>query len=147
MKVLASNKKAYFNYEVMEEIIAGIQLEGREVKSLRTAKPQFSGSFVSFQENKPYLMELNIPKYRSDGSPHYEPKRKRLLLLKKSEIDRLQGKLSTEGITIVPLEIGFERQWAKIKIGLVRGKKLHDKRRVIKEREEKRRIRRIIKGH
>lgn len=146
MKVIASNKKAYFNYEVVEEYFAGIKLEGREIKSLRSQKPNFAGSFVIVTDGIPYLCELNIPRYAYDSTGSYDPKRKRMLLLKKSEIERLEAKMSGEGITVVPLEIGLDRQWAKVKIALVRGKKLHDKRRVMKERDEKRQIQRIMKG-
>lgn len=145
MKILTTNKKAYFNYEVLETFVAGIQLEGREVKSLRTQGVQFAGSFVTVRDGKPYLLDLSIPRYRYDGGGEYDPKRRRLLLLKKKEIERLEGLTSQKGVTIVPLEIGFEREWAKIKIGLVRGKKQFDKRRSIKEREEKRKIQKIIK--
>jgi len=146
MKTIASNKKAYFDYEVVEEFIAGLKLEGREIKSLRNQKPNFAGSFVTISNGVPYLHELNIPRYAFDSAEEYDPKRKRMLLLKKTEIDRIDGKLSGEGVTIVPLEIVLDRQWAKVKIGLVRGKKLHDKRRVTKEREGKREIQRIMKS-
>lgn len=147
MKVLASNKKAYFDYEIVESFVAGIQLEGREIKSLRHQKPNFAGSFVTIQHGKPMLHDLNVPRYAYDSQPDYDPKRKRLLLLKKAEIERIEGKLSGEGVTLIPLEIGIERQWAKVKIGLVRGKKQFDKRRVTKEREEKRKIQRVMKSH
>jgi len=145
MQVIASNKKASFDYEIVETFVAGIQLEGREIKSLRNQKPNFAGSYVTIQQGKPILSDLNIPRYHHDSQPDYDPKRKRLLLLKKTEIDKIEGKLSRQGITIVPLEIGLERQWAKVKIGLVRGKKQYDKRRVMKERDEKRDIQRIMK--
>ena len=147
MKTIASNKKAYFNYEILEEYIAGIKLEGREIKSIRSQKPSFAGSFVTISEGNAWLQEFNIPRYKYDSSKEYEPKRKRLLLLKRAEIERIEGKMSEQGVTVVPLELILERQWAKIKIGLVRGRKKYDKRRVIKEREEKRRMQRIIRKH
>lgn len=145
MQSLIINKKAYFNYEVLETYTAGIKLEGREIKALRFQKASFPGSFVSISDGRPFLQNLNIPKYRFDGSLAYDPKRKRLLLLKKPEIERIAGQLSGGGTTIVPLEIGFERQWAKVKIGVVRGKQKYDKRRQIKEREEKRKIQRVVR--
>ena len=147
MKTLVSNKKAYFDYEILEEFVAGLQLEGREIKSLRSQKPSFAGSFVSIQNGKPYLHELNIPRYKHDGTREYTPKRKRLLLLKKSQIDRIEGKTAQQGVTVVPLEIVLDRQWAKVKIALVRGKKQHDKRRSIMEREEKIKMGRILKRY
>jgi len=145
MKTIASNKKAYFNYEVLDEYVAGIKLNGREIKSLRVQKPSFAGSFVTISTGKAYLHELNIPRYRYDGTRDYEPKRERLLLLKKPEIERIHGKLKEQGVTIVPLELFFDRQWAKVKIAIVRGRKKYDKRRIIKERDEKRTIERIMK--
>jgi SsrA-binding protein len=147
MKTLVSNKKAYFDYEILEEFVAGLQLEGREIKSLRQQKPSFAGSFVSILSGKPVLHELNIPRYKHDGTKDYSPKRKRLLLLKKSEIERIEGKTSQEGVTVVPLELVLDRQWAKVKIALVRGKKKYDKRRTIMEREEKIKMGRILKRY
>jgi len=147
MKVIASNKKAYFNYEVLEEYIAGIKLEGREIKSVRTQKPSFVGSFVTISNEQPLLHELNIPRYKYDGSREYEPKRKRQLLLKKTEIERIERKLKESGVTIVPLEIFVDKRWAKVKLGLVRGKKQHEKKQIIKERDEKRRLQRQFRKH
>lgn len=146
MKTLALNKKALFNYEVLEEYLAGLKLEGREIKSLRHNKASFAGSYVTVSHGKPMLHALNIPRYKYDSLPDYDPKRTRLLLLKKNEIDRIEGKLKEQGVTLVPIEIGLDRQWAKIKIAIVRGKKLYDKRQKIKERDQKREIQRVVKG-
>lgn len=147
MKILATNKKARFDYEIVEEYSAGIKLEGREIKSLRTQKPAFAGSYVTINNGKPMLNDLNIPRYKHDSSGNYEPKRQRLLLLKQSEIDRIQGKLNEQGVTLVPLAIGLERQWAKVTIGIVRGKKQHDKRQTIRDREDKRKMQRVMKQY
>jgi SsrA-binding protein len=147
MKTLALNKKAFFNYEIVEQFTAGIRLTGAEIKSLRTQKPTFAGSFVTITGGKPLIRELNIPRYKYDTSEEYHAKRDRLLLMKKTEIDRIEGKLTSEGLTVVPVEIGLERQWAKVKIALVRGKKQHDKRRIIKDREEKRKVGRVMKQY
>jgi SsrA-binding protein len=145
MKLIAENKKAVFNYEIVEQYTAGIKLEGREIKSLRSQKPSFAGSFVTINEENVFLHELNIPRYICDGTGDYAPKRKRLLLLKKTEIKALTDKMRGQGMTIVPLAILFDRQWVKVKIALVRGKKKHDKRRQIREREEKRKAQRAMK--
>ncbi|MDP3976216.1 MAG: SsrA-binding protein SmpB [bacterium] len=145
MNIIALNKKASFNYDILEEFVAGIKLEGREIKSLRGQKPSFAGSFVIISGGHAHLCELNIPRYKHDGTPEYNPKRKRLLLLKKAEIARMEGKMSGEGITVVPLSIGFERQWAKVRVALVRGKKKFDKRHSIKEKDEKRRAQQAMK--
>jgi len=93
------------------------------------------------------LHDLNISRYKYDSSPEYTPKRQRLLLMKKSEIERIQKKLNEQGVTLVPLEIGLDRQWVKVKIALVRGKKKHDKRRKIMEREENIRVKRALKRY
>ena len=147
METIAKNKKAYFNYDIVEEYVAGIKLEGREIKSLRTQKPSFAGSFVTISAGKPQLHELNISRYKHDGSREYNPKRKRLLLLKKSEIERIDAKLKEKGVTVVPLEIFIKNNLAKVSLGIVRGRKQYDKRRIIKDREEKRKIQRIMKKY
>lgn len=145
MQILAKNKKAIFNYEIIEEYTAGIKLNGREIKSLRSQKPSMVGAYVTVSGGKPILRELNIPRYKFDGTGTYEPKRDRLLLMKKEEIDRLEKKMKGENLTIVPIAVGLDRQWAKVKIALVRGKKKYDKRRTIMEREEKVRAGRAMK--
>jgi SsrA-binding protein len=147
MKILSSNKKARFDYEIVEEYSAGIKLEGREIKSLRNQKPAFAGSYVTITNGKPILHDLSIPRYKHDPSPDYEPKRERLLLLKQSEINRIQGKLNEQGVTVVPIAIGLERQWAKVTIAIVRGKKQHDKRQTIRDREDKRKMQRVMKQY
>lgn len=147
MKTVVTNKKAYFNYEILDEYSAGIKLEGREIKSIRSQKPSFAGSYVTIGHDKAWLHDLNIPRYKYDSADEYSPKRKRELLLKKAEIDRIQGKLNEQGVTVVPLEIMLDRQWAKVKIAIVRGKKQYDKRRVIKDREQKRDIKRVLKRY
>lgn len=147
MKILSSNKKARFDYEILEEYSAGIKLEGREIKSLRNHKPSFAGSYVTISGGVPYLNDLNIPRYKHDTAGEYTPKRKRMLLLKQSEIDRIQGKLNEQGVTVVPIAIGLERQWAKVTIGIVRGKKKHDKRQTIRDREDKRKMQRVMKQY
>ena len=147
MKIIATNKKASFDYDIVEEYSAGIKLEGREIKSLRNQKPSFAGSYVTISNNKPVLHDLNISRYKYDSAAEYTPKRQRLLLMKKSEIQRIQKKLNEQGVTLVPLEIGLDRQWVKVKLGLVRGKKKHDKRRKIMEREENIRVKRALKRY
>lgn len=145
MKLLAKNKKAFFNYEIIEQYIAGIQLNGREIKSLRQQKPSMVGAFVTISGGKPILRELNIPRYKHDTTQEHTPKRDRLLLMKKSEIERIESKLKGENLTVIPLSVNLDRQWAKITIALARGKKKHDKRRSIMERDQKRQAQRAVK--
>ena len=144
---IAYNKKAAFNFELLDEFTAGIKLEGREIKSLRNHKPSFSGAYVSIVHGRPYLKDLNIPRYKNDSTADYIPKRQRLLLLKKAEIARLESKTNEKTVTIVPIEIFLSHNLAKVRIALARGKKKYDKRRVIQEREEKRRVQRVMKKY
>jgi SsrA-binding protein len=146
-KEIAKNKKAYFNYEVLEEFTAGIKLLGSEIKSLRTAKPSFAGSYVTIAGHIPSLVDLNIPRYKYDSSEDYHPKRKRLLLLKKREIEAINRKCNEKTVTLVPTRIFLSHGLAKITIALVRGKKKHDKRQTIKDRESDRKAKRAMKQY
>ena len=142
---IAVNKKAYFNYEVLEEFTAGIKLLGAEIKSIRTAKPNFAGSYVTITGNIPLLVDFNIPRYKHDSDIAYVPKRKRLLLLKKREIEELNRKLGEKTLTIIPIKLILIHGLAKVIIALVRGKKKFDKRHKIIEREQKRKVKRAMK--
>lgn len=146
MNIIADNKKAYFDYTILQEYEAGVVLEGREVKSLRGQKPNMKGSYVSSVGANLWIKNLSIPRYRLDGSPEYEPKRDRRLLLRKKEIEALLGNLSQDGSTVVPLSIYFKNHLVKVKIAVVRGKKQYDKRDTIKKREQEREMRRITKN-
>lgn len=146
MKLIAQNKKALFDYDLIEEFEAGIQLEGREVKSLRNTKPNLKGAYVSFFNNDLWLKNVNIPRYRCDGTASYEPIRDRKLLLHKSEIERMSSKLNETGTTIVPLSLYFKGPFIKAKIALARGKKKYDKRESIKKREQDRQMKRVMKN-
>ncbi len=145
MKIIHQNKKAYFNYEVLEEFRAGLVLTGSEVKSVRAGHAALKGAYVSIVGGEAWLKGANISRYKYDSRPDHDPFRTRKLLLKKSEIEKLAGKLNTQGVTLVPLAIGLQKQYVKLVLGLVRGKKKHDKRATIKERESKREAERAIR--
>ncbi len=147
MKIIARNKKAIFDYDLVDEFEAGIRLEGREVKSLRTNKPNLKGAYVSFFESNLWLKNVNIPRYRCDGTANYEPARDRQLLLKKSEIEKISRKLNETGITVVPISLYFKGPFLKVKIALARGKKKYDKRESIKKREQDRQTQRMMKNY
>ncbi|HAP01886.1 MAG TPA: SsrA-binding protein [Bacteroidetes bacterium] len=141
-----NNKRALFEYEVMEKFIAGIMLTGTEVKSLRQGKANMGDAFCQFDKNDLWVKHLNISAYEKGSHFNHEPMRERKLLLKKRELDKLKSKVKERGFTIVPISIFFsDRGLAKIEIGLVRGKKTHDKRDSIKSREQKRELDRIMK--
>ena len=146
MKEITKNKKAYFNYEILEKLIAGISLIGQEVKSIKSGRISLKATYVVLRNEEAFLIGANIPPYQPKNAPKdYNPERSRKLLLKKSEIKYLIGKTKQKGLTIVPLRVYNIRGKIKIEIGLVKGKKKFDKREIIKKREGEREIRRILK--
>ena len=146
MKIIHKNKKAYFDYEILQEFTAGIILTGSEIKSIRGGNVNLKGAYVSIQNGEVFLKNAHISKYAYDSSKDYDPFRIRKLLLNKRELDKIAGQLNIQGVTVVPLAVGLEKKYAKLKIALVRGKKKYDKRQTIKERQTKRQIDRMIKA-
>ena len=148
MKVLAENKKAYYNYEILEKFEAGIALIGQEVKSLKTRGVNLAGNYVVLKDEEVFWVGANIAPYQpKNAPPDYNPERSRKLLLKKSEINYLIGKSKQKGLTLVPLKLYTTRSGKiKLEFALVRGKKKFDKREKIKEREIERKIERVLKG-
>ncbi len=146
-KVLAQNKKALFDYEVLDEFETGIKLEGREVKPLKAGNVNIKGAFVVIQEEELFLKGATISRYKYDGSGDYDPKRLRKLLLKKKEIERIMTKLNTQGVTLIPIEFYLKKNLIKLRIALGKGRKKHDKRQLIKKRDQKREIEKAIKSH
>ncbi len=148
MPVYATNKKAKFDYEVLETTEAGLVLTGMEVKSIRTGHISLKGAFVTFHENSAFLTNVHISKYKYAGkAPEYEPERSRKLLLKKKEINYLRGKSQEKGLTIVPISVYTKSRHIKVEIAVCRGKKIYDKRAAIKKRELKRELASEIKGN
>ena len=146
MPILLKNKKVYFDYEVLEEFEAGLELKGYEVKSLRQSRGSILGARVIIRGEEAYIIGMEIPPYQPANTPKdYEPQRTRKLLLKKQEINYLFGKGEERGLTIVPIKVYYKGPKIKIKIAVVRGQKKHDKRQKIRKREEKRKIERELK--
>jgi SsrA-binding protein len=147
MPVLALNKRAKFDYEILETFEAGLVLSGQEVKSVRQGAASLQGAYVAInQKNEASLINANIPLYKMAGQqPNYDPTRSRKLLLHRQEINYLAKKLQQPGLTIVPISLYTKGRKIKLELGLARGKKLFDKRKSIKEREEKRRIKAVLK--
>ena len=140
------NKKAYYDYEILEKYEAGIELKGTEVKSLREGKANLRDSFVRIENGEAFLFNAYIAPYTHGNLFNHEPTRKRKLLLHKSEIKRLFGRTQEKGLTIVPLRMYFNsRGKVKVEIALVRGKKKFDKRETIKRRELEREARKAMK--
>jgi len=143
---LAENKKALFDYEILEKYEAGLELSGQEVKSAKAGQIALKGSYVTFHNGKAYVLNMHITKYKPAGALlDYDPTHTRQLLLHKKEIAYLQGKSMERGLTIVPLRVYTKQRLLKIEIAVARGKKTHDKRAVLKERDIKREINKIIK--
>lgn len=139
------NKKARFDYEVIESFEAGIVLTGSEVKSVRAGSVNFAGARVVFAEGKVKLLGLNINKYKYDSSEFYEPSKVRDLLLKKREIIEIQSKSKASGLTLVPIKLYNKGSLIKLQIALVRGKKKFEKRAEIKKRDTERGLARRLK--
>ncbi|MDD5135189.1 MAG: SsrA-binding protein SmpB [Phycisphaerae bacterium] len=132
------NKKAFFNYEIIEKIEAGLTLVGSEVKSLRQGGADLTGAFARILDNECWLLGCNIAPYKQASVYKHEPLRKRKLLLHKRQILKIESKLQQKGFTLVPLRIFFnDRGYAKIELGIARGKRQYDKRDKIKGREQK----------
>ena len=144
---IATNKKARFDFFIEEDFEAGIALEGWEVKSMRAGRVQLKESYVAIHQGELYLHGAHISPLNS-ASTHVnaDPVRRRKLLMKRFEISRLIGQVERAGYTLVPLDLYWMRGRAKLKIGLARGKKQHDKRASIKERDWKREQQRVLKG-
>ena len=153
MPQITKNKKALFNYEVLEKIEAGIVLSGHEVKSTKAGQINLKGSYVTIgidpESQKPalFLMKANISLYKHAGSmPDYDPERPRKLLIHKKELNALIGKTKEKGLTMVPISVYTKGNLIKIEFAIARGKKLHDKRESIKKRDIEREIGRKLKS-
>ena len=143
---IAENRKARYNYEIKEKIQAGIILTGTEVKSLRLGKASISESYASETNGKLFLINSNIPMYEAANNFNHEPTRQRELLVSKKERNKLLGLIKKEGVTLVPLYLYFnDKGFAKLDIGIAKGKKKEDKRESIKLRDWNRQKSRILK--
>lgn len=146
VKVVADNRRAYYEYFVEEKFEAGIELQGTEVKALRGGEGSIAESYAMVEGEEAFLVNSNIPQYAKGSWMNHEPRRKRRLLLKKREIAKLQGAIQRQGLTLVPLSIYFNGTGkAKVELALARGKKAHDKRDTIKERDWKREQGRLLR--
>ena len=137
-KIIATNRKAFHNFSILETYEAGLVLRGTEVKSLREAQVNFKDCYATIDDGEAWLVGCHISPYHHGSDANHEPDRRRKLLLHKREISRLLGKVAERGLTLIPLRLYFKEGRAKIEIGLARGKKLHDKRASIRERESRR---------
>jgi SsrA-binding protein len=146
MKVVCQNRKAYHDYHIDETVESGIALLGTEVKSLREGKANLKDSYVIIKGGEVFLLNCHISPYSHGNIMNHDPLRTRKLLLHKKEISRLAGKVVAKGYTLIPLKLYFKDSFAKVEIGLAKGKKLFEKRDTIKEREARREIERAMKS-
>ncbi|MCS6902811.1 MAG: SsrA-binding protein SmpB [Candidatus Bipolaricaulota bacterium] len=142
-KTVATNRKARHDYQIEETIEAGIALTGTEVKSIRRGSVSLQDGFALVRNGEVFLVNVYIAPYQEGNRYNPDPLRKRKLLLKKTEIHRLQSKVKEKGYTLIPLKIYFKNSWAKVELALARGLAKYDKREKIKKRESERELRRV----
>ncbi len=146
MTVFAENKKARFDYEILETFEAGLVLSGAEVKSIKNGRMNLTGSYINFHDGELYLIGAFIAPYQPKNQPiDYDPSRSRKLLLRKKEIVSLIGKIKPKGLTLIPLKAYNKGRRIKLEFAMARGKKQYDKREVIAKREAARKIERELK--
>jgi len=138
MKLVANNKKAYHDFFIDEKYEAGIELHGTEVKSMRLGKCSIKESFIRIEKGEVFVYGMHVSPYEKGNIFNKDPLRVKKLLLHKSEINKLAGKIAEKGFTLVPLQVYFKDGKAKVEIGLARGKKLYDKRQDIAKKDQKR---------
>ncbi|MEX0935568.1 MAG: SsrA-binding protein SmpB [Gemmatimonadota bacterium] len=145
-RVIATNRKARHEYEILETWEAGLVLKGPEVKSLRDGKVSFKDAFARVDEGEVWLYSLHIPAYDPANRWNLDPERPRKLLLHSQEIRKLVGGVEEKGLTLIPLDLHFRHGYAKTTLGLARGRKLHDKREKLKRRTQQREAERAMRG-
>ena len=145
MQIIARNKKALHDYEIIEKVVAGIALAGSEVKSARAGKISLADSFASCSNGEMFINHMHIAPYGHTNSFSPDTYRKRKLLLHKKQIERYSGEMEKKHLTMVPLMVYFDRQWIKVELGLGKGLKKYDKRDKIAAQESKKRLAQIMK--
>jgi SsrA-binding protein len=145
IKIISDNRKAYHNYYVEDKFEAGIVLKGTEVKSLREGKANLQDSYGLLKSGELFLLNAHIPPYKLGNRENHDPLRTRKLLLNRSELSKLWGKLETQGYSVIPLKIYFKNGLVKVEMALAKGKKSHDKREATKEKEVKRALAKATK--
>ena len=146
ISISISNRKARFEYELLEVFTAGIKLQGTEIKSLRAGNANLAEAYCYVQQSEVWITGMYIAEYQYGSYMNHDPKRLRKLLLNKKEINKISSALQNVGITIVPLKLYItDKGWAKIDIALAKGKKLHDKREDLKQKDDKRQMDRALK--
>lgn len=143
--LIASNRRALHDYEILEKVEAGLVLLGPEVKSLREGRANLSDSYAVLRRGEAFLVNAHVSPYEKAGRDNPDPRRERKLLLNRNEISRLTVKVAERGLTLVPLSLYFKNGRAKVELGLARGKRMHDKRDAIRRRDDERDIERAVR--
>lgn len=147
MKALALNRRASFDYEILETFEAGLALLGSEVKSVKAGNMSLKGAFVTTHGDEAFLINATIPAWQIKNAPgDYDPQRSRKLLLKRDEIKRIIGAKQEQGLTLVPLRVYTKGPWIKVEVALARGKKVYNKKQAKKERDIRRDTERLLRG-
>ena len=146
IKTITKNRKAYHNYEIFETFEAGLVLTGTEIKSLRNHHVSIDESYIRIIHNEAWLLNASIQPYAFGNINNHLEQRERKLLLHKKELSKLQAKVKEKGLTLIPISMYLKGSLAKLQFGLAKGKKLYDKRHALKEKDEKRKIDRVMKG-
>ncbi len=149
MSTLIKNKKAYYDYNILEEFEAGLVLSGAEVKAIKLGHLSIKGAFISLKGKKVLLKNMHVSRYKLAGQKQkaYNPDQDRELLLKKKEIQYLHGKMTMKGLTIIPISVYTTRRLIKVKIALVKGKKKFDKREAMKKKDIQRNLKQKLKNY
>ncbi|MCP5004352.1 MAG: SsrA-binding protein SmpB [Planctomycetes bacterium] len=145
MEIISKNKKARFNYEILERFEAGISLKGTEVKSIRIGNISLGESYAQIKDNEVFLLNLHVSPYEQGNRENHEPTRTRKLLLHRQEIRKLIGKIQQKGLTLLPLTIYIKKGIIKVELALGKGKRLVDKREALKKKSVEREIDRFVK--
>jgi SsrA-binding protein len=145
IKIITENKKAWFDYEILEKFEAGLVLMGSEVKSLRNAQANLKDSYVAFRGHEAYLQNAHISVYQASSYNNHEPERIRKLLLNESELAKIHAALTEKGLSCVPLKMYFKKGRAKVEIALARGRKKGDKRQAAKSKDADREVQRALR--
>jgi len=144
---MLKNRRATFDYEILETFEAGMVLKGSEVKSLRDGQGSIAEAYARLHNGEVWLENMNIPSYKQASYNNHEPLRRRKLLLQKNEISNLQKGLERKGLTLIPMKLYFQQGWVKLKLGLGRGKKMHDKRDSQAKKDAKRQMDKALKNY
>jgi len=145
IKIIATNRKAFHEYQFHDTYEAGLALVGSEIKSIRAGQVSLQEGFVLFEDGEAWLVNVHIAQYEPASRQNHDPKRRRKLLLHRREIERLQSRVQEKGYTVVPTKLYLKDGRAKVEIALARGKKLYDKRETIAKRDSKRQVERALK--